>query len=234
MRRYWFIPLVFCFILLVVLILRWDQGPTQTVDAIKVIHIKDRWTGQTWVKLYGSNKGNFYSGEMLPVISPYKLENRKAEILASPEELQKSQHLQKQVEEADKVMQQNYWGHARYFQYIKPLDEQKNLGKYGFSFSVATDIKRYPEYEYDIPQKYIDAQINWLNAMDVKQTSNTKLSDQVRYAESRSDSELKTWAWQERKIAIGIWISLFCIFFIIAAFLLWSSKRLSSTPDHTD
>lgn len=85
MRRKWIIPLVLWALLLVAWFFRWEQGPTtQLGNDLKIVHTKDRWTGQAWIVVYGNEGSKMYSGEMIPVISTQQLEKRKAQILPNP------------------------------------------------------------------------------------------------------------------------------------------------------
>jgi hypothetical protein len=55
MKKLWIIPVILFLILLIILPLRWDKGPTQSFGgALKIQYITDRWTGQKWLKLYGA------------------------------------------------------------------------------------------------------------------------------------------------------------------------------------
>ena len=56
--------------------LRYDQGPQQTDGGIKYSSVKDRWTGQTWIKIIGSDQGTAYSGELRPDLSAAAIQQR--------------------------------------------------------------------------------------------------------------------------------------------------------------
>ncbi|RPF47104.1 hypothetical protein EDD75_1377 [Thermodesulfitimonas autotrophica] len=101
MKRAWIIPAVMCLLLLAAWPFRWEKGPTQTVNngALKIVHLRDHWTGQAWVALYGYDAVNnrLYSGEMVPVPSQADIAKRKEQILASPEEVKKVAELRKRL-----------------------------------------------------------------------------------------------------------------------------------------
>lgn len=84
MKRKWIIPLALCLLLLIAWFFRWERGPTQTDEKLKILHLRDRWTGQAWVALYGEDRYGFYSGDKFPIISTQQLEERKAQILPKP------------------------------------------------------------------------------------------------------------------------------------------------------
>lgn len=99
MKRVWIIPAVICLLLLAAWPLRWEKGPVQSDSKAKIIHMRDRWTGQSWVALYGVVDGQLLSGEMRPVPPQADIAKRKEQILASPEEVQKRQELEKKLAE---------------------------------------------------------------------------------------------------------------------------------------
>lgn len=238
MRRKWIIPLVVCFLLLIAMLFRWEQGPTQTDKNLITIYKTDRWTGQSWIKYYGTNAGRLYSGDMKPVITPEEIEKRKIKILSQQEEFPKKQELEKILADAEQTMKQHAWGQAKYVEYGKALYNiehpplEKNYSNYYDNLSITAieenlkslreESRRtnkeltlgstlYEEYEYGIPQTFIEDQQKWLTAMQAKEEANAKLSAQVKQAEIKADSELETWAWQERNIATYIWIGLLVI-----------------------
>ena len=58
MRKPWIIPLLILIFLITAGIFRWDNGPSQSFGgSLKIQYLTDRWTGQPWLKLYGSLPG---------------------------------------------------------------------------------------------------------------------------------------------------------------------------------
>jgi len=81
MKRIWIISLVIFFLLLLAWSFRWEKGPEQSLSNLKWIHMRDRWTGQAWIALYGVADENVFSGEMKPIPSQTDIVNEKDNIL---------------------------------------------------------------------------------------------------------------------------------------------------------
>lgn len=220
MQRKWLIPFAVCILLILVCFFRWEQGPTQTEKDLKVVHFRDRWTGQAWVKIYGKSGEKFYSGEMAPIISPNELEHRKAQILASPEESQKKQELEKRLAEAEQTMKQHDWGHAKYLEIATELRKREREKENIFFFLPLFDEERLEKFEKEIPQRFIEEHLAWIDAIKDQRKTKQELYNQLKQVELRADSELKTWAWQERKIATGIWVGLLIVSILSTIYLL--------------
>lgn len=114
MQRKWIIPLALCLLLLIAWFFRWERGPTQTDKSLKIIHSKDRWTGQPWVSFYGNMEGSFYSGEMKPIISPQRIDERKSEILAGQEIEHRREELEQVIAHNEKQKNIYATGHNEY------------------------------------------------------------------------------------------------------------------------
>lgn len=95
---------VLLFIFLAAWPFRWVEGPTQTIDNLKITHLRDRCTGQSWYRLYGEiskekkwdfalhantiigvNGNQFYSGEEIPHISQHVIQDKQNEVLRRPD-----------------------------------------------------------------------------------------------------------------------------------------------------
>lgn len=219
MQRKWIIPLALCLLLLIAWFFRWERGPTQTDKSLKIIHSKDRWTGQAWITVYGKGDGRLYSGDEFPVLSLNEVEYRKSQILSSPGEAQKKQELEKGLVEAEQTMKEHDWGRAKYLEYADILYQRANPSPYKIGLPSTFGNKRYKEYEYGIPQNFINDQQIWLDAMHVKWETNAKLYEQIKQAGEQADSELKTWARQLRTIATGVWGGLLAVAAVATIFL---------------
>lgn len=205
MKRKWIIPLALCLLLLIAWFFRWERGPTQTDKSLKIIHSKDRWTGQAWITVYGKGDGRLYSGNEFPVLSPNEVEYRKSQILSSPGEAQKKQELEKGLVEAENIMKEHEWGSAKYLEYADILYQKENPSRFLIGLPSLFGNSRYAKYEYGIPQNFINDHLIWLDAMHVKWESNAKLTEQIRQAETQTESELKTWVRQLRTITTVVW-----------------------------
>lgn len=71
-----------CLLLPIAWPFRWEKGPTQTIDSLKIIHFRDRWTGQQWIRLYGVGSEGFFSGEQRPHFSGESIKQTERKILA--------------------------------------------------------------------------------------------------------------------------------------------------------
>jgi hypothetical protein len=64
-------------------IFRWEKGPEQNNQDSTIIHKRDIWNNQGWVKLYGTVNENYYSGEERPIFSNEEIEQYTEKILSS-------------------------------------------------------------------------------------------------------------------------------------------------------
>lgn len=217
MQRKWIIPLALCILLLAAWAFRWEQGPTQTADAFKIVHIKDRWTGQAWISLYGKSNGKLYSGEMEPVPTQQSIQVRKTQILSSPEAIQYKEDLNKKIQEYQKERDLHTAGYnegLRLVQSNKPLKWDFTGGLHSL------------EVMSSIPKDIYDEYIAWCEANKLLYKTTSELENQPKQAETQAESELKTWAWQKRKIATGVWVVLLALSLLTAGvFMRRSVKR---------
>ncbi|HHW11465.1 MAG TPA: hypothetical protein GXX33_00475 [Firmicutes bacterium] len=111
MKKLWLFPMIFFLLILLAGYLRWEKGPLQQVGAYQVQHLKDQWTGQRWVILYGGLAEEssdpdhrpypLYSGEWLPYFSREELDLRLEEVLNRPEYQGKRQILQQRIKDLE-------------------------------------------------------------------------------------------------------------------------------------
>ncbi|NLW59815.1 MAG: hypothetical protein GX073_05655 [Firmicutes bacterium] len=111
MKKLWLFPMIFFLLILLAGQLRWEKGPLQHVDAYQIQHLKDHWTGQRWVILYGGlaeTSGDpehrpypLYSGEWLPYFPQEELDLRLEEVLGRPEYHGKRQLLQQKIKDLE-------------------------------------------------------------------------------------------------------------------------------------
>jgi hypothetical protein len=77
------------FILLIIVvssilyIFRWEKGPEQDNPDSTILHKRDIWNNQGWVKLYGTVNENYYSGDERPVFSKDEIDQYTEKILSS-------------------------------------------------------------------------------------------------------------------------------------------------------
>jgi len=233
-RRAWIIPAVICIGLLAAWPFRWEKGPVQSEGEGKIVHMRDRWTGQAWVALYGVFDGQFVSSEMRPVPSPADIARRKEQILASPEQLQKKQELERQLAEAQKMMTMHDEAHRQYWWFVN--QNAKRNEKYffqgfrGIAVLPLGDKVRYKDLEQGIPQEIIEAQEAWVKAYEQVKNIPGKLYELERQAEITAEAELKYLAWRKRNIATGVWGGLVALSALIAGTLFIRDLRNRQRP----
>ncbi|AVX40774.1 hypothetical protein CTH_10010 (plasmid) [Carboxydocella thermautotrophica] len=77
MKKPWIIPALISLLLLLAWPFRWEKGPTQTTPQYAIVYLKDRWTGQEWIKIYSPTK----KIREIPNIEKKEVEARVNEIL---------------------------------------------------------------------------------------------------------------------------------------------------------
>lgn len=221
LKAKWIFPLVVCILLLLALVFRWEQGPKQTEKDLQIIHLKDRWTGQAWIKTYGTKAGKLYSGEMDPVPEINKVETRKTEIINSEEFNLKKEELEKQAEFYSLEMSQHEQGNKQYMDLVKDkiLSDWPNQNSWMINYYTNYAITD-GRYNSEIPKEIVEHRKSWGTAKFILGLTNKEISDMDLEAETQAESELKTWSWQERKIATYTWIGLFIIMISLSLFLL--------------
>lgn len=91
MKKLWLFPMIFFILILLAGGFRWGKGPLQNAGDYQVMHMKDHWTGQRWIILFGgltemSNHQKtepypLYSGEWVPYLTQKELDIRMETVL---------------------------------------------------------------------------------------------------------------------------------------------------------
>lgn len=221
MKVSWVIPAAVCILLVIAWPFRWEKGPVQSTVESKIVHMRDRWTGQAWLVLYGNIDSQLLSGEMRPVPSQADIARRKERILSSPEQAQKKQELERQLAEYKRIMDTYDEGHRKYYWYV--VQECKRRGDLCF---LLWDWVRHEEYENAVPREIIEAQKAWVDAYRQVETHiPAKLYQLEREAETTAEAELEYLAWRNRNIATGLWGGLVAFSGLIAAILFIGDLR---------
>jgi hypothetical protein len=239
------VPLCIFILLIIAFGLRWDKGPTLSFNgSLKLQYFKDRWTGQSWLKLYGSlpekdyesdsekwvmilNKTKIntdarqsFSGELYPNFSIVKINKKSEEILSGPIGIEKIKPLQDQIDQAQKQKSLNAAGHTRYLQ----LEEYINLfiPKYIVGESGWRNIPN-PEYykaiASKIPQATVNACNSWRNAnIKIKETQ-VEIKKLSAWSITEAKRELTKEAHEKRNIATVIWCFIEVLLLIASAII---------------
>ncbi|MDD2443504.1 MAG: hypothetical protein PHS52_03275 [Desulfotomaculaceae bacterium] len=230
MRWKWILPVVLCSLLLVFWFFRWEHGPTQTENNLKILHLKDRWTGQPWVSVYGKSNGKFYSGEMKPIPSPESIAVTKTKILNKPEISKQKQDLENEITRLKEEISKNEAGHKEYvYLIIAKVERDTDASDWRshlvfFKDSKVSDAISTGKYNSEIPEAIIENHRFWSYANDGLGKINTQLYTLDYNAEKQAESELKTWAWQAGKIATIIWAILFLSLLLITGRKIWRNN----------
>lgn len=221
MKIKWIIPLIVIILLLIAWFCRWEQGPAQTEKDLKIIYTRDRWTGQAWIKYYGTKSGRLYSGEMEPIPEVNKVEARKIEIISSREYQQSKNDLEHQIIwDYTKIMRLHEQGNNEYINLVreKVLRDWPNENHWMQNYYTNAAID-FGTYNNEIPRDILEHRSSWINAKRGIEENNNKIYNMDIAAGIQAESELKTWAWQERKIVTYIWFALFGLSIVATALL---------------
>lgn len=213
-NRLWVLPAVVCLGLLVAWLFRWERGPVQkqsgvyegTVWAIEIHHLRDRWTGQAWVALYGNDpkEKKWYSGEVRPVPSQVEVAKRKEQVLERPEQKARREALNSQIAECNRMK-------SLYEEAQRSYEKANRLGN---AESLTPEI--------------IQAHRRWKEIDTKAELLAAELADLERGAEETAISELKHLAWQKQKLATVVWGGLVVIS-AVAACVMYFSRGASGT-----
>jgi len=215
--RFYFLLSIFSICLLIVAwAFRWEHGPTLNKDNLTIIYTKDRWTQQTWMSLYGTEKNKVYSGDTLPAHSENEVKYRAYQILKSPENVQKRRNYEDLAREAEKNIKQYELGHAKYIDIVDSLQQRENRARLARVF----EYLRHEEYEHAIPQKFIDDNLNWIAQNKLITDSKSGIKKLEEQAEAEAKSTLDDRAYLLRSITTIIWAFLLLLSSILAIVLL--------------
>jgi hypothetical protein len=188
MKKTWLVFAVVCVVLLLAWPFRWEKGPVLTHESGKVIHTKDRWTGQRWVTIY------FLRGNV--VENPY-LESW---VVAKRTEQIKQKYAQ---------------GHTEYLRIWKKLSaeferqntipklETAKTSKWGSIRYFPGGIPAFPGTLERISPIWLEARDNYISSkmpVDLAEACSN-----WRRAESIAKRELTRKAYFIRNLATGIW-----------------------------
>ncbi|NLO89492.1 MAG: hypothetical protein GX088_04090 [Clostridia bacterium] len=245
MKRVWLLPVVLGLLLLVAWHFRWEKGPIQTDENLKNVHLRDRWTGQNWIVLYGWLDGKEYSGEAYPHLNEDVIAREASLILKSPEGKKKKQDLEAKLAEAEEEKKKHSEGHTQYLRIEKQLRAELEPLYYDTAKETAEDdpflralqeIEEWgnkPAKEFEITQivrskmpselvKECDA---WRDANQRVKKLNEQINKLPEWAQEKAKEQFTQEAYAKRSIVTGIWVSLVGISLLTSVCLAVREKR---------
>lgn len=216
MRRLWLFPLMILIILLLAAQFRWEKGPTQTEDGYCVVHLLDRWTGQSWYSLYGGievKEGKevtpYYSGELIPHPDKESLAVAIDEYLQNKEDIAaKKQAIEEKLAEAKREIESNTEGHLKYLE----LQEEIRKSRTFFSETASGSGAGGPT----IPTEVIAAHRAWEEAEQRVETLHKELQTLLTEAEAQAVKALREKAVFINRLVTGAWLILLIISLMVA------------------
>ncbi|WP_217267224.1 hypothetical protein [Thermanaeromonas sp. C210] len=180
------------------------QGIAWTAE---VHHLRDRWTGQSWVAIYGNDakEKKWYSGEMRPIPSQGEIAQRKEQVLERLGQREYRDTLNAQLAECYRIKELNEGARNKYNQAL-------------LSKTVAS-----------LPREVIDGFKAWEEANNKGALLAKELADVERQAEETAVSELARLAWEKRKLATAVWGGLVALSAITACVLYIAGVRNGQT-----
>ncbi|KUK10377.1 MAG: Uncharacterized protein XD50_1348 [Clostridia bacterium 41_269] len=211
---------------------RWEKGPTQTVhgsdEDLKIVHLRDRWTGQNWLVYYGWHGEEVYSGETYPHLNEEVIAKEASLILKSPEGRKKKQDLEAKLAEAKEEKKKHSYGHTQYLRLAEQL-KAKLESPYDDPWLTATDPVWQMEAEQivrpSIPPELVKECDAWRNANRRVKKLTEQINKLPEWAQKEAKKRLTQEAYRKRNIATGIWAGLVGISLLTSVYLFVREKR---------
>lgn len=206
---------------------RWETGPTETVNGTKVVHLRDRWTDQGWARLY---RGVELGGELQFVPVKSTLEQKERDLLNSPAGYIERQAWQAAVDRmayldksADLYEQWALAGRERLIN--RGTLPQNAPSRFAVSFGASVG-ERFPEYEAAIavPAGLLDSQ----DALRAELSMLLQRKDETpeKWAAQEARDELTAEAQQAQQLAVEIWLGLLGATLVSTGLSLWFWLRV--------
>lgn len=244
LKRLWIVTLILCVLLMIAYPFRWEKGPTQTEAGLKIIHLRDRWTGQNWITVYGTKtkdgrtqqigiqEQTFYSGEQFPHFSLPQINKEVDKLLTSPVGQKKKESLQSKIDDAKQEKLIHSKGHTDYVRLYEKVAQQFELEyppRDGLYANLNRDLERREYALSRIPKDLVESNNSW-QAADRKVKQLTKqINDLPNWAKVEAEKSLTKKANRNRNLAAWVWAGLTSITFI-TTFLLFFRERKSTIP----
>ncbi len=215
MRHVWVIPAIVCLLLLAAWPFRWEKGPIQTAHVsngdLKIVHLRDRWTGQAWYSYYGWQGEKVLSGEIYPHFREEVIAKEANLILKGPKGRKKRQDLEAKLAEAVEEKKKHSYGHT---QYLRMADQLKARLEppYDDPWLAATDPVWQMEAERivrpNIPPELVEACDAWRKANHLVEELTEQIDKLPEWAQEEAKKQLTQKAYRKRNIATGVWAGL--------------------------
>lgn len=105
---------IFLVILLSAYCFRYDQGPMQTEEKIKYYYARDRWSGESFKKVYGEYQGKIYAGDMIAIIDPMTLKYKTTKFMETSTYAEQEDGLSFKINELNKRLGEYAKTHPKY------------------------------------------------------------------------------------------------------------------------
>lgn len=242
MLKHWVIPLAVLILLALAWPYRWEQGPTTNDNNLKTVHVKDRWTGQAWMRLYGKieiegRDPDYFSGREVPNFDNEEISEEADDILNSDEGDNQRNLLKAGLEVASQEKAKSREGHSQYVRTIERIKEDfirsnpepaiYNATDGGFKhWNWMTEKMAYTENRRKaIPKEVIAANNNWVKYDATEKRLTGQLNNLRGWAEDQATDNLIERAKIWRTVATVIWIILMLGALAAAAYLAAKEKR---------
>lgn len=222
MRKLWIFPTIFFLLLLGAGIYRWEQGPIQDQGDLQLVHTKDRWTGQSWILLFGGFKEQkadasfpypLYSGERIPHLSVDLSKAKTEEILARPENQVKVRELEEKIRVEERIRETN---RERHDLYLEMLEENGNSKR-----------------NLNMDEGLSSAYLAWKEAEEAIHEYTWQLNSVYTEFEKKMLEEYKQEALKRERIALIIWIILLILLFIVSLHYFWDEVKREKRVNET-
>lgn len=250
MKRFWVIPTVIFFLILVAYPFRWEEGPTQSKPNLKMVHVKDKWTGQAWIIYYGELDNELVSGLEKPVIDEKAVEAEKRKI--NQKKIMSLKDLDNKINVLAKELQtleitherfRNQMGRTQYSNWVnqgttdKEKDERANTWKMYFGIISFDDFingnrpllptsGELADYIVDITSPEV---ITDENVYIHKENQLSKLRKQhsniLKDIDNEVEAKLNKQIEHKRFLALSIWGSVLFIFGFTSVYLFNKTRK---------
>lgn len=256
------IPLLILILLITLGIFRWDKGPSQSFEgSIKIQYLTDRWTGQQWLKLYGSlpdawsNDSNdsianilkqtiinpysamSFAGNMYPHFSPNSIAKKVKTILAGNKGIAKRQQLEEELQTANNAKTIHAEGHTEYLRLEKTIRNKEYLtpSTSDILYTWKTRLERNQEMAKaiakEMPQQIVYERNAWIYENLKIKQIHGEINDLPAWSDNEAKKELTSKAQRTKNVATIIWVVLIAISLVMTIVLYLKPKRSNTMLD---